>query len=73
MPAADKKGLITKDMTFHEVLEKHPQTVSIFFKYQLHCIGCPISASESIEQGARSHGIKVEKLLAELNKAAKKK
>lgn len=70
MAQADK--FITKDMTFSEIMEKYPQTVSIFFKYQLHCIGCPISAKETVEEGARSHNIKVEKLLAELNKAAKK-
>lgn len=72
MSPATKKEVITKNMTFGEVLEKHPETVRIFFKYQLHCIGCPISAKENIEEGAKSHGIKLDKLLAELNKAAKK-
>jgi hybrid cluster-associated redox disulfide protein len=61
---------ITKDMTFGEVMKKYPETAGVFFNYQLRCIGCPISAMETIEHGARAHNIKLVKLLADLNKAS---
>lgn len=64
---------ITKDMTFAEALQKNPQVAQIFFKHGMACAGCPMAAQESIEQGAFAHGLDVEKLVAELNKTAKKK
>lgn len=61
----DKK--ITKDMTFGEVLKDHPQVAHIFLKYGMHCIGCHIAPSETIEQGAVAHGVDVDTLVNDLN------
>lgn len=68
-----KKELITKNTAIGDVVAKYPQTVDVFAKHGLHCIGCAIASFESVEQGARSHGIDVNKLLKDLNKAAKEK
>ena len=59
---------ITKDMTFGEVLKKHPETVKTFFEYGMHCFGCHLSVSETIEQGALAHGVSVDQLVEDLNK-----
>lgn len=68
-----EKNKITKNMSFKEVIEKHPETVKIFLKYGLHCIGCPIASLETIEQGALAHGVKVDELVRDLNKVMKVK
>ncbi len=60
---------ITKNMTIGEVVEKHPEVVEVFNKYGMGCLGCPATAFENIEQGAIMHGIDVEQLIADLNKA----
>lgn len=70
---APVKGLITKNMPIGDVVSKYPQTVPVFGEHGLHCIGCAIASFESVEQGARSHGVKVDALLKDLNSAAKKK
>jgi len=67
------EGKITKDMPIGEVVSKYPETADVFIKHGLHCIGCPIASLESIEQGAKAHGIDVKKLIDDLNKAVKKK
>lgn len=59
---------ITKEMTFGEVLKKYPQTVRTFFEYGMHCFGCHIAVSETIEQGALAHGVNVDQLMEDLNK-----
>lgn len=64
------KQMITKDMSFGEVLQMFPQTVPVFAKYGMHCIGCSMSAFETIEQGAMAHRIDVKKFVDDLNKAA---
>ena len=60
---------ITKDMTIGETVDKHPETVEVFTKYGMGCLGCPATAFENIEQGAMVHGIDVNELVEELNKA----
>jgi len=66
-----QKEKITKDMTFAEVVSKYPKTTNVFLKHSMHCIGCPIAMQETVEQGAKAHGIDVKKLVEELNNAVK--
>lgn len=60
---------ITKDMTFKEVLEMGPETVRVFIQYNMGCVGCAAAKFESIEQGAKAHGISLDDLLRDLNAA----
>ena len=60
---------ITKDMSIGEVVEKYPQSVQVFMMHGLGCVGCAIANFENIEQGAQAHGIDVDKLIDDLNKA----
>ncbi|MEM5872554.1 MAG: DUF1858 domain-containing protein [Candidatus Aenigmatarchaeota archaeon] len=68
-----KKEKITKNMILGEVVRKYPETVNVFIKHGLPCAMCNIAFSESIEQGAISHGINLSKLLKDLNNSIKKK
>ena len=61
--------MITKDMTVIEVLSMGEQYGKIFEKYLLTCAGCPGAAMETLEQAAEGHGVDMEKLLADLNRA----
>lgn len=64
--------LITKDMTFKEVLDMGPEVVQVFVKYSMGCVGCAAAKFESIEQGAKAHGINLDDLLRDLNAAVSK-
>ncbi|MBU3967339.1 MAG: DUF1858 domain-containing protein [Euryarchaeota archaeon] len=64
---------ITKDNTIEEIVTNHPETMMVFMKHGLHCVGCHVAAFESIEQGAMAHGIKVDALLDDLNKVVSSK
>jgi len=59
---------ITKDIKIEEVVTQYPETMMVFMKHGLHCVGCHVSAFESIEDGAMAHGINVDALVADLNK-----
>lgn len=67
--ARDNLG-ISKDMSIEYVIKKYPQTLAVFEKHGLGCIGCPAALFESIEQGARAHGMDGESLVEDLNRAA---
>ena len=59
--------VITKDMTFHEVMQKSPEVVKVLGSFNLGCVGCMGAINETLEQGATAHGLDVEDLLTALN------
>ncbi len=62
---------ITKGMSIGEIVKKHPETLHVFVENGLHCVGCAAASFETLEEGARAHGIDAEKLTRELNEAVK--
>lgn len=64
---------ITRTMTFGELIRAYPVAAPVLGKYGLHCIGCHLSVTETIEQGMRAHGMddaSIDKLVEELNRIA---
>jgi hybrid cluster-associated redox disulfide protein len=60
---------ISKDMTFFELMRTHPESVKVLQQHNLGCIGCMGAQNESLEQGARAHGLNIDTLLSDLNAA----
>ena len=60
---------ITKDMGLLEIVQAHPETVEVFQRYGLGCLGCAAARFENLEAGAKVHGIDVEQMVADLNSA----
>ncbi len=58
---------ITKDMTFHQVLQLSPEVAKVLGKFNLGCIGCMGAINETLEQGALAHGLDVNDILTDLN------
>ena len=58
---------ITKDMTIAQVLMMDTDVAEVFLGAGMHCIGCPASSGESIEEASAVHGIDADDLLAKLN------
>ena len=58
---------VTKEMTIGEVLLKDMRAASIFMEQGMHCIGCPMSQRETLEQACAAHGADCEALVDELN------
>ena len=59
---------INKDMKIGELLEQAPEKAEILMDAGMHCLGCPASQAETLEEACEVHGIDVEELLKELNK-----
>ena len=58
---------ITKDTIIGDILDIAPETAPIFLSIGMHCLGCPASQGESIEEACMVHGVEVEELLAKIN------
>ncbi len=62
---------ITKNSIIGDVLDSHPETAPLFLSIGMHCLGCPASRSETIEEACYVHGADADELVASLNAALK--
>lgn len=61
---------ITKDMNLGEVVYKYPETAEVLTDYGLHCVGCFANAFDTIEAGAKIHGMsddEIEEMIDRVN------
>ena len=64
---------ITKEMTMGELLSIDRGVAIVLMRAGMHCIGCPSSIGESLEEAAMVHGINPDELLVNINKYFEKK
>lgn len=70
-----KKGeiiTITGDMIIGDVVLAYPETLKVFKKIGIHCVGCYASTFESIQEGVAQHGLDPAKICKKLNDHIKK-
>lgn len=63
---------ITKNSIIGDVLDKYPETAEAFFSIGMHCLGCPASRGETIEEACMVHGANTDELIDVLNRIANK-
>ncbi len=63
-------GEITKDTTIGDVLKIKPNAVPLLMEIGMHCIGCPASMGETVEEAAMVHGIDADDLVTQMNAIA---
>ena len=57
---------ITKDTTIAEALQIDAGIIPMLLNSGMHCIGCPASQGETIEEAAMVHGIDVDELMKDI-------
>lgn len=62
-----KMATVTKTTKIGEVLAMDMGTSKFFFEMGMHCLGCPASQGESIEEACMVHGVDVDELVTKLN------
>ncbi len=59
--------VVTKDSLIGDVLDFDMETAQFFFEIGMHCLGCPHSRGESIEDACMVHGTDCDALVAKIN------
>ena len=59
---------IEKNTIIGSVLDVAPQAAPLFLAIGMHCLGCPSSRGETVEQACAVHGIDCDSFLLQLNK-----
>ena len=67
----EKEMAITKDMKIGELLRVNENIAPVLMRAGMHCLGCPASQGESLEQACAVHGIDCDTLVAQINEIIK--
>lgn len=62
---------INKDMTIGEVLQIDENLAEVFMGFGMHCVSCPVSQMETVEEACLVHGVDTDFVLKKLNEVAK--
>ena len=57
----------TKDMTLGQILSTDQRTAPVLMAMGMHCLGCPSSQVETLEDAAMVHGADLNHILDQLN------
>jgi len=57
---------ITKDTTIGELLQVSPEIANVLTDIGMHCVGCPSSRGETLEQAADVHGLDADDLVEDI-------
>lgn len=60
-------GKVSKEMNILDIVQQYPQSLEVFAKYGLGCIGCAAARFENLEAGAKVHGFDPDEMVAEIN------
>lgn len=58
---------ITKDTIIGDILDFNAETAPFFLEMGMHCLGCPASRGESIEDACAVHGVDADELVEKIN------
>ncbi len=58
---------VTKNSIIGDILDYDRGTAQFFFEIGMHCLGCPASRGESIEEACAVHGTDAEELVKKIN------
>ena len=60
---------VTKDILVGELVSKYPETIETLVSNGMHCLGCPSSQAESLQDACFVHGLDADKVLDAVNEA----
>jgi hybrid cluster-associated redox disulfide protein len=58
---------VSKEMTIGEIIRVDQGIIPILMASGMHCVGCPSSQGESLEEAAMVHGMDADDLLDRIN------
>ena len=64
---------ITKETIIGDILDEHEDCAPYFLEIGMHCLGCPCSRGETIEEACNVHGTDADELVRKLNEHIKNK
>lgn len=64
---------VTYETIIGDIVDFDEDTADIFLESGMHCIECPVSRMETVEEACMVHGVDVDELIEKLNEYFKNK
>ena len=58
---------VTGKTLIGDIVNQHPEAAEVLFEIGMHCLGCPVSQGESLEDACAVHGVDTEKIIKSIN------
>ena len=58
---------VTADTLVGQIVREHPEAAGVLLSIGMHCLGCPASQMESLQDACAVHGTNVDELVHQLN------
>lgn len=65
---------VRKEILINDLINNHPDVIPVLMGYGLHCVGCSFASHDTLETGAKMHGMneeEVEMMLKDVNMTIK--
>ena len=59
--------VVTKETLIGDILDHDRSTAAYFLEMGMHCLGCPASRGESLEEACAVHGVNCDELVEKIN------
>jgi hybrid cluster-associated redox disulfide protein len=66
----EKTMSISKKANIIDVINDYPAAIEILKNHGVHCVGCMLAHSESLEEGLAAHGLDVDEIIKEIEQAS---
>ncbi|MEM0530577.1 MAG: DUF1858 domain-containing protein [Candidatus Pararuminococcus gallinarum] len=63
---------VTKETLIGDLLQMEPETAQFLIQMGMHCLGCPASRAESLEEACMVHGVDADEMVERINKFLEK-
>jgi hybrid cluster-associated redox disulfide protein len=58
---------VTGETLVGEIVSQYPEAIDVLLSIGMHCLGCPASRAESLEDACAVHGMPVDRVLEAIN------
>lgn len=62
-----ENNYVTGKTLVGEIVNTYPETISVLMECGMHCLGCPASQAESLEDACAVHGLEADKVVDAVN------
>ena len=68
----DMERQVTKETLIGDLLQMEPETAQFLIQMGMHCLGCPASRAESLEEACMVNGVDADEMVERINKFLEK-
>ncbi len=62
-----RQSIRDPDISVMEIMDKWPETISVFMRYKMLCIGCSVASFHTVKEACAEHSLNEDMIRAQLD------